>query len=374
MLAIKNLLRNRTRTSITLLGIAVGIAAFVTLTSISRCLESQVVGILNDYRVDIILQAKGVASPKNSRIPVTDCARLDDIAGIDDITTLIMGTALVGSLESIGFVPTIAIGVSSIDSMTSKVDIKEGRILTPGAQEIMLGKQIADELECNPDSHVVVNEVEYRLTGILDSGSNIFDNAAVLAIEDARELLKLRDYVNLVFITAADQKQIKTVIRDIEKNLPSVAAYQINEFLGQNKLLNTVKNYTKMVALLTLLISSIVVMNTLVMAISERKKEIGILLAVGWSRFMIMRTIVLESVLLCSSGGVVGTFIGLGLIWFFQYNSRIIGSLWLKIPVQVSIPQMLEAVGLAVVLGIISAIYPAAIASRQFPIQALRNE
>jgi len=62
------------------------------------------------------------------------------------------------------------------------------------------------------------------------------------------------------------------------------------------------------------------------------------------------------------------------LIWFFQYNSRIIGSLWLKIPVQVSIPQMLEAVGLAVVLGIISAIYPAAIASRQFPIQALRNE
>jgi len=280
----------------------------------------------------------------------------------------------VGSLESVGLVPTIAIGVSSIDSMTSKVDIKEGRILTPGAQEIMLGKQIADELECNPDSHVVVNEVEYRLTGILDSGSNIFDNAAVLAIEDARELLKLRDYVNLVFITAADQKQIKTVIRDIEKNLPSVAAYQINEFLGQNKLLNTVKNYTKMVALLTLLISSIVVMNTLVMAISERKKEIGILLAVGWSRFMIMRTIVLESVLLCSSGGVVGTFIGLGLIWFFQYNSRIIGSLWLKIPVQVSIPQMLEAVGLAVVLGIISAIYPAAIASRQFPIQALRNE
>jgi putative ABC transport system permease protein len=357
-----------------MLGISIGIAAFVTLTSISRCLESQVVGILNDYRVDIVLQAKGVSSPKNSRIPVTDCEQLHGISGIGEVTRLIMGTALVGSTESIGLVPTIAIGVSSMESMASKIDIVAGEMLIPGAKEIMLGKQIAEELECSPDSQAIVNEVDFRIAGIVDSGSKVFDSAAVMAIEDARELLKLKDYVNLVFITVLNKEKIKSVIKEIEKTLPSVSAYQVNEFIGQNKLLNTVKNYTKLVALLTLVISSIVVMNTLIMAISERKKEIGILLAVGWSRTMIMRTIVAESILLCTSGGLFGTFIGLGLIWFFQYNSRITGSLWLKIPVQISIPQLFEAVGLAVILGIISSIYPAIIASRQFPINALRNE
>ena len=90
MLSVRNLLRSKTRSIITLIGIAIGISAFVTLTSISSSLESQVASFFNDYRVDIILQAKGAASLNDSIIDPLEIKKLSGIDGIEDISFILI--------------------------------------------------------------------------------------------------------------------------------------------------------------------------------------------------------------------------------------------------------------------------------------------
>lgn len=374
MLSVRNLLRSKTRSIITLIGIAIGISAFVAFTSISNSLESQVTSFFYDYRVDIIIQAKGASSLKDSIIHPIEIKKLSRIDGIKDISFMIISSALIGSADIPGIISAIVVGASSIESVVSKVGITDGRVPTPGKHEIILGEQLAQELNCFPESKVFVNQKTYNVAGITTRGSEIFDSAMLLDISGARKILKIDEYVNLALVRAIDTDNIIKIIGKIKKEFPTLSAYRLNEFIGQNRFINTIKDYTKMVTALTIIISSIVVMNTLILAVFERKKEIGILMALGWSRFMVMKTIVTESVILCFLGGVLGNILGFISLWMFHRNTKLLGSLWLKIPVSISPDILFESIGLSVFLGLVSSIYPAILASRHFPINALHSE
>lgn len=374
MIALRNLLRRKTRSILTLLGISVGISAIVALISISSSLETQVMGIFNDYRIDVIVQAKGVSSPKKSIIPLSEIDNLAQIEGIEGLSGVIMGSTLIGSSELPGVNPAIAVGVSSIHNLSSKLDIIEGRLLEPGKNEIVLGSNLARELECRAGGEVLINERDFTVAGIVSSGSSIFDAAALLDISDALIILKIDNYVNMALIRTSGIGQIKKIIQKINKKFPRLSAYRLGEFIGQNRLLNTVKSYTRMIAIMILIISSIVIMNTLVLAVSERKKEIGILMAVGWSRFMVMKTIIAESIMVCFAGGILGAFLGMLLLWIFYHNSRALGMVWMQVPVFITLGMMLKTIGLSIILGFVSSLYPAILASKRFPIEALRSE
>jgi putative ABC transport system permease protein len=113
-------------------------------------------------------------------------------------------------------------------------------------------------------------------------------------------------------------------------------------------------------------------MNTFFMAVSERTKEIGILMAMGWSRIMIMRTIISESMMICFLGGLLGNLMALVQLWFFHtINPEGLG--WL-VSMSVSVEIFWESMGLSLLLGWIGSLYPAFRASKLLPAEALRYE
>ena len=130
--------------------------------------------------------------------------------------------------------------------------------------------------------------------------------------------------------------------------------------------------FVQVITILAFITCCFMVMNTFVMAVSERTREIGILRAVGWNSTMVMKTIVSESVVLCLFGGILGNLLALVELWCFQVADPE-GLGWL-VSASVSWPVMLSSLCLSVFLGVIGSLYPAVKASRLVPADALRYE
>jgi putative ABC transport system permease protein len=108
------------------------------------------------------------------------------------------------------------------------------------------------------------------------------------------------------------------------------------------------------------------------MAVSERTKEIGILMAIGWSRSRIMRTIIWESLVICFIGGLVGNLMSLALLWGLQFVHP--AGVWVWASVS-GVPRIiLISMGVSLLLGLLSSLYPAFLSTRLLPAEALRHE
>ena len=143
------------------------------------------------------------------------------------------------------------------------------------------------------------------------------------------------------------------------------------DLLGQIQFVQVVDAVSNGLSMIAVLIAGVFVSNTMLMAITERTREVGILMAVGWSRWMISRIIVVETLMICTLGGMLGNGLGFLMLWLFS-NSNIIGLDWATATLNPGI--LLRSVLLSVILGLVCSVYPAGVASRLSPVQALRFE
>jgi putative ABC transport system permease protein len=367
MIAIRNIFRNKLRNLLTLIGVAAGIAVFVTSHSVSAGFKDQIAGIIRKYSIDITVQAKGAATPIMSRINVTDYLQLRDVEGVADVSSVILG-----SIRTPWNPYFIIAGISSAEALSTKLTLVEGRFFVPGKREIILGKLAAERLDYHPGSKILLpGEELFTITGMYSFGSRMIDGAAIFDLDDAQRLLKSADYVNIAFIQVRPGDDVRQVTDEIGRRFPHLSALPSADFSGQVRMFNTVNIFVWIISLISLFTCCIVVMNTLLMAVSERTKEIGILMAVGWSRFMVYRMILKEAVIICFAGGVAGN-IG-GLLFLVLLNEmKTLGVGWFPLAIPAAI--VLKSLALSVVLGIAGSFYPAVVAIKLLPGEALRYE
>jgi ABC-type antimicrobial peptide transport system permease subunit len=120
------------------------------------------------------------------------------------------------------------------------------------------------------------------------------------------------------------------------------------------------------VALISLVVGGVGIMNIMLVSVTERTKEIGLRMAVGARPWDILRQFLIEAVLLCLMGGITGVILGRGGAWMVRYFLN-----WRTEP---SLPAVIAAVGVSAFVGILFGFYPAWKASRLDPIDALRYE
>ena len=380
-LIVKNPFRNKTRSVLAIIGIAIGIATIVALGLLTSALQSSTQTTLNAGAADITVMQEGSSGFESigtiNENYVTDLRNISgvkDTAGILSATDNTVGTSGSNSGSKSGF----GAGGLSVNGMDSSklglvgIDSLNGSIYSnTSTNEVILGKTAAKNLNKSIGDNVTLFGKTFKITGIFETGSFITDRGAYMPLNTLQNLTSNKNEISEVAVKVTDNVNATTVSNSITNAYPNklsttTAADQADRM---NSMLNTINDATWAISLLAIIIGGVGVINTMIMSVYERTREIGVLKAVGWKSRRILGMILGESIVLTLVAGVVGAIIGIVVV---EGGLMFLGSSSLK-PV-FTLDLFIRAFGIALLVGIIGGIYPAYRASRLAPTEALRYE
>lgn len=362
--SLRDLGRRKVRTALTVLGIGVGVAAIVALNGISEGMIRQLNQIAGSSSLgDLTLMQRGVPDMSLSAIDERVGRAISAMPEVETTSGMILGFT-----GQPGMSFFLVFGLDPNTPPMRHFVLAEGRSIQR-PNEIVLGRSAADALKKGVGDTLQVFNGAYRVVGIFETGVGFEEAGAVFALREAQSILSRPRQVSYLLVDVREPPDVEYVRQAIEQRFPDVKASVSSEFAQNTDDIQTLKSMTGAIVLMALVVGGIVILNTMIMTIYERTREIGTLRALGWRRRRILGTVVREAVLLSALAGVVGIVLGIGLVTLASASP---GASYLQ---GVFTPQMLaQTLGIAVVLGVLGGLYPAWRASRLSPVEALRYE
>lgn len=365
MLFINNIIRSKIRNLITVLGISGGIAVFVVIGSISMDLGEQVSEVTSAYQADVIVMNRRATTPYVSRISQ------DDYKGLRAMLGYAVQPLLLGHLgqERGSFTPLL--GVSH--EMFPRIPLVSGTPMEKTGGELSVGILLIQRLGLDIGETLLVGDNPYRIANVFRTGSRLLDGAAMASLEDAAEILGRKNDGNysLVLVQAGVDLTAAQIIEQINSSFPNLRARSSVEFAGGLRVLKIVESLSKSIMFMAFLGVCLVVTNAVLMAISERTRELGILMSIGWTPVMVLRMLMAETTVLCLAGAGLGNLFGyLLLLWLNTQQEMASG--W--VPLSVAPTVIVWSVGVAIGVALVSLLWPAVIVTRLRPAEALRYE
>ncbi len=380
-LVFKNITRRRGRFIFTLLGIVIGMASFVTFMALGGSLKSEI------ERESAALGANLVVTPKGS------CAyeQVSILTGEQLPTTITAEeVASIRAIEGIQAIPYLA-ERSAIDSRPVSVmgilpaETKEfkGWQITAGAyfptenaDGAVLGSVLAEQFKMLPGSEVRIRGTMIPVLGVLEETGGKDDLTVFLSMPVAQQLYKQQDRVSYVAVRVDKIEEVDLYALKIKDqvSLGVVSDKQmLNSVLG---IVGTVNMTLQLIAAVAILAAAFGIVNTMMTATYERKREIGILQAMGAARSTIFKLFMLESAIYGLLGGIGGALLGLaGSHFAAPYISQNAATSFVK-GAQSSIDplMLLGAVLFSTLVAIVSGLYPAWKAAKLSPVEAISYE
>jgi putative ABC transport system permease protein len=257
-----------------------------------------------------------------------------------------------------------------------------GRKPKPGElRPAVLGAGLAETLGMSVGEKIRIEGEDFTVVGINQS-ANIFENStAVVALNDLQDLMDRKGQVTGFLIVLKDspdkKEKVERVRHDIEDlreengRKIGVSAMATEAHVKSSLELRVVQAMAFSTSAIALFIGVIGILNTMMIAVFERTQEIGTLRAIGWPKSRVVRLILLESLILSLLGWLLGLA---GSLFLTKLLSISPASSSLILPSAVSAEIMSRALLLAILAGIIGAAYPAVVAARLIPTEALRRD
>ena len=360
----RGLWRRPVRTGLTVLGIAIGIAAVVALVGMASGYEKSVVNQLDTVGIDVVVSnMDGGLMPK-----AFDEAVRDDIAALPGVAE---ANATLMQMLSVEDAPMMVVYGREWDSFTwDQLEVIDGRLPRDADEPaVVLGKLAAEVLGKKTGDPLQIETGEFTIVGIVDGGSVLENGAINLALPRFQEVSGYEQRVNFINVRVTEGTDEAALCRDIEARHPGLRAVRAGEVVGTSQGFRMARAMSWSTSLLALIVGILGVMNTMLMSVFERKHEIGILLALGWRRARIMSLILCESAAMGLIGGIVGVVLGAGVLALLEQTPLVRGFLEPDLGWTLA----LQAVVIAVAVGIISGLYPAWRSSRLSPSLALQG-
>lgn len=390
---IRNLWRRKLRSTLTITGIFMGIVALTTMGAMAEHFNSLIDGGVTYFggAIQVADAKSGSTFRGGGYMQVSKADEIAKVEGVQAVTPLIQVAAKPGDVNTVSFGIPDYISTSDPNNQYSsfKTTLAGGR--RPQADgEVMLGSAIAAEFnkkvgdtitlpKAPPDAPPDFVSHHYTVVGTLNKTLTAPDTGAFVTLHDAQTLLG--DNLPAALKKSVDPYQlaesmtvygkpgvnldnlaekINREVTEVKATKPSVI---VNSFKAGGAIFTAI---TTVAAVLALVIGGLSVVNTMLMAVSERVREIGLKKAVGARTGNILREFVTESTLIGTIGGVLGFAVGVGLTALL--GSAVSGGLFLITP-----RLTILSLGFAIVLGALAGVLPAFRAARMDPVAALRS-
>jgi ABC-type antimicrobial peptide transport system permease subunit len=360
---LRNLWRRRTRTALTLLGISIGIAAIISLGGLAQGMDNILTQMWRASQIDVFAIEAGVDSDFSAideQVGARIAAR-PDVRAVSGIIMSGISTPENPMLLIFGYHPR--------ELAIRHFRIREGKPLE-GSREAIVGRKLAEEMGLQVGDTLRLMDSNFRVVGIFETGLAYEDVAVVIGLREAQALLGKPHQVMMYGITLHDPRQAERVRDELEATFPEV------DFALSSDATETMSDYAVMqemvgqISFLAIFIGAVGMLNTMLMSVLERTREIGVLRAVGWRRRRVLGMILRESLVLGAIGGICGILFGLGIGKAVELLPGVWGTLK-----PLYTPQLLaQAVVIGMLAGAVGGLYPAWRATRLSPVEALRYE
>ncbi len=388
MTLLRDLGRRRLRTTLTILGITIGIWALVVFGSMANKINAIVDGGSQFYSDKVTVAARGSGMGFGQPL---DISTVETIEAIDGVALAVpsIGMPIEDEMSGAGLgMEYISGQVAGADQglESYQLNIATGRELTAadeGSYVTVLGSDIARQYGASVGSTVDIRGRGFEVVGILEPTLTMPDSSAMMPLAASQELFvgmiptMFADELDPAEVVSGltvypqrgvDPEALAETIRAAEPTLEVMSGSDFDEQIGSaTAIFNAI---LVGIALLSLVVGGLSVINTMAMSVAERTREIGIKRAIGGSRSRIVGELVAESALIGFLGGVIGLAGGAMVAIIGNELGRESGFLLFMLTPSTAITAVLFSTGLGAVAGLVPALH----AARLDPVAALRYE
>ncbi|MGE5507165.1 MAG: ABC transporter permease [Chitinophagales bacterium] len=380
--------RRRIRTALAVAGIAIAATALFSLVSLKRGYEAGMRAELDNMGAQVVAVAKGcpyeaiavimIGGQVPATLPETVVARIRAVPNVASASPNVYGAYDYLNLSH----PLVGITrdelrLKSWWRIKGRFPERFGEVMLGGAEASAFASKGSEYRKLGDSFTVTAGGRPARLTvvGVLEKTGAKDDYTTYTTLETAQKLLGLEGRVVAVNLRVKDLMAIPETIEGVEA-IPDVQAVTVAQVLGTiQNLVRSGQGMLFTVMLIALVIGGLGTMNTMLMTVFERTREIGLMKAIGATPGQIFRIFLVEGLLICAAGGLLGVVAGgaatlAGDVILKQFVSimptRPVGQLsWVAAGVSLLFP---------LGVGLVASLYPAWRAARQSPIAALRSE
>lgn len=366
-IVLRDLTRRPIRTGLTLVGISIGIAAVVALVGIARGFEKSWESGLNSRGTDVVVSNMSKAlTPKP--FPAAVQEKVGKVPGVADTCGLFV------EFLSIENSQMVMVSARQWEGYTWRnLKIISGRMPRDATEKaVVLGQTAAEVLNKKAGDPIQIETTELTVTGIVDGGALVENGCVILSLPVYQEVSGNGSQINVIDVRLAagtTDQDAKKICDEINRVAPEAKATLMKNHLNDSQGYRMIRAMSWGTSLLAVLVGVLGVMNTMLMTVFERTHELCVLLALGWKRSRIVRMVLYESALLGFFGGIIGVALGAAGVKLMQQTKAIRGLLEPDLSPQL----LLVSVAIAVVVGLVSGIYPAWRSSRLSPGNALHG-
>lgn len=376
-LVLKNITRRKGRFIFTLLGITIGIASFVTLLSLGGSLKNEIKKQASELGANLVVTPKGWCAYEQvsvltgeqlpEAIPFDVVKKISAIKGLTAVPYLTERTAIKNSL-----VPVIGILPEEMRAFKAWEIEKGSYFETQNEKAVIIGSGIAQQFKLNPMNELTIRGEKFPVKGVLKETGSKDDIAMFMPLSVAQRLYGVRDMVSFIAV------KVDEYILKIQET-SNVAVVSDKQLLKSVlSIVGTVSLTLQLIAAVAIFAAAFGIINTMMTAIYERKREIGILQAIGAKRSTIFKAFLLESGFYGILGGIIGVASGLVFssiaspyisqneFTAFMKGTEVAGSFDLRL--------VLWSLIFSIFVSLISGVYPAWRASKLSPVEAISYE
>jgi putative ABC transport system permease protein len=378
-ISFKNLIRRKGKASFVLAGLVIGVSTVVGIISFVEAMTSDINHKLEKYGANILIV------PRTENLTLTygglslggvsfemEEIRQDELARVSSIK----------NARNIAALGPLVLGVVNVDShrvLLAGVDFKASAILKPwwrmkgklpDDNSVILGAEAARILNLNVGDRFQVKDRHFSVSGILKPTGSQDDQLVFARLDTAQSLFNKNGRVSMAEVAALCQDcPIEEMVKQISDALPGAKVMAIQQVVkGRMETLGHFKKFSYGISGVILLIGSLVVLVTMMGSVRERTDEIGIFRAIGFRKRHVMKIVFLEAAIVSGLAGILGYLLGWGVTkvavrFFIEGHSGV---------VPFNLELATGALMLALIIGLVSSAYPAIIASRLDPNEALR--